>query len=783
MRKFAFGTISWQKQANQIIESALLARKHHPDDESFTLPTREDILRFLAETPGKVGKRDIAHHFGVGGGARVALKRLLKDLEDDGLLTRDRKAMHHAGQLAPTLVAEITGQTRDGDLIAAPVEWDEDRNGPLPRIILFFPRKSRRTDGPPPGVGDRALIKVERDRHEANAYHGRVIKLLSAKADRTIGLFREDKMRGGGRLVPVEKKGRGVELMIRPGDEGEAEDGDLIAVEVDRQDRYGLRSARVREVLGSMKSEKAASLIAIHQHGIPYVFSDAALAEASSAREATLEGREDWRALPLITIDPADAKDHDDAVYAEADSDPANAGGFILFVAIADVAAYVRPHTALDREALERGNSVYFPDRVVPMLPERISNDLCSLKPGVNRAALALRIVIDARGRKKSHDFHRVLMRSAAKLSYPQAQAAIDGKPDEVTGPLLEPVLKPLWAAYEALKIARGQRGPLDLDLPERKLILNPDGTLKDVIVPERLDAMRLIEEFMILANVCAAESLEKARVLLLYRVHDEPSLAKMEALRDFLEGISIDLPKQGAIKPELFNRILARVAGTENEHLTNEVVLRSQAQAEYAPENYGHFGLNLRKYAHFTSPIRRYSDLIVHRGLIRAFNLGADGLPETTLDQMREIGASISAAERRAMAAERDTIDRLIAFHLADRVGATFSGRIAGVTRSGVFVKLDGLGADGFVPAPTLGNDYYHFDERRHAMIGSRSGETFQLGDTVTVRLAEALPVAGALRFEIISEGRFSKPAGGKRRNGRQDRPEPKGRFHRKGR
>jgi len=783
VRKFAFGTISWQKQANQIIESALLARKHHPDDESFTLPTREDILRFLAETPGKVGKRDIAHHFGVGGGARVALKRLLKDLEDDGLLTRDRKAMHHAGQLAPTLVAEITGQTRDGDLIAAPVEWDEDRNGPLPRIILFFPRKSRRTDGPPPGVGDRALIKVERDRHEANAYHGRVIKLLSAKADRTIGLFREDKMRGGGRLVPVEKKGRGVELMIRPGDEGEAEDGDLIAVEVDRQDRYGLRSARVREVLGSMKSEKAASLIAIHQHGIPYVFSDAALAEAGAAREATLEGREDWRALPLITIDPADAKDHDDAVYAEADSDPANAGGFILFVAIADVAAYVRPHTALDREALERGNSVYFPDRVVPMLPERISNDLCSLKPGVNRAALALRIVIDARGRKKSHDFHRVLMRSAAKLSYPQAQAAIDGKPDEVTGPLLEPVLKPLWAAYEALKIARGQRGPLDLDLPERKLILNPDGTLKDVIVPERLDAMRLIEEFMILANVCAAESLEKARVLLLYRVHDEPSLAKMEALRDFLEGISIDLPKQGAIKPELFNRILARVAGTENEHLTNEVVLRSQAQAEYAPENYGHFGLNLRKYAHFTSPIRRYSDLIVHRGLIRAFSLGADGLPETTLDQMREIGASISAAERRAMAAERDTIDRLIAFHLADRVGATFSGRIAGVTRSGVFVKLDGLGADGFVPAPTLGNDYYHFDERRHAMIGSRSGETFQLGDTVTVRLAEALPVAGALRFEIISEGRFSKPAGGKRRNGRQDRPEPKGRFHRKGR
>ena len=352
-------------------------------------------------------------------------------------------------------------------------------------------------------------------------------------------------------------------------------------------------------------------------------------------------------------------------------------------------------------------------------------------------------------------------MRSAAKLSYPEAQAAIDGRPDDTSGPLVATVLKPLWAAYDALKIARNARGPLDLDLPERKLVLNPDGTLKDVMTPERLDAMRLIEEFMILANVCAAESLEKQKSLLLFRVHDEPSLEKMEALRDFLQSIGIDLPKAGALKPELFNRVLTRVRGTPNEHLTNEVVLRSQAQAEYAPENYGHFGLNLRKYAHFTSPIRRYADLIVHRALVRAFGLGKDGLPDMTLDQMREIGASISAAERRAMAAERDTIDRLIAYHLADRVGASFSGRISGVARAGVFVKLEGLGADGFVPAATLGKDYYHYDERRHSMVGSRTGETFQLGDLVKVKLAEAHPHAGALRFEIISEGRYTKPSG----------------------
>lgn len=758
-----------------------MARKQRPDD-TFTLPSREELLKFIATTPGKVGKREIVRHFGIGGGARVGLKRLLKDLEDDGLLTHDRKAIHHAGELASTTVAEVTGRDRDGELIATPLEWDEERMGAKPRITLFIPKKSRKGDIPPPGIGDRVLVKAERDREHANGYIGRVIKLLTARKDRTIGIFREDKTRGGGRLVPVDKKARGTELIIRPGDEEDAEDGDLVAVDVDRQDRYGLRSARVRERLGSLKSERAASLISIHQHNIPNVFSDQALAEAANAREPTLEGREDWRDIPLLTIDPADAKDHDDAVHAETDPSPENPGGFILHIAIADVAAYVRPFTALDNDAQERGNSVYFPDQVVPMLPERISNDLCSLKPGVARAALAMRVVIDARGRKKAASIHRVLMRSAAKLAYQQAQAAIDGKPDDATGPLLEPVLKPLWAAYAALKIARAQREPLDLDLPERKLILNPDGTLKDVILPERLDAHRLIEEMMILANVCAAEMLEKQRALLLYRVHDEPSLEKMNALREFLETIGIDLPKAGAVKPALFNRILARVKDTPNEHLANEIVLRSQAQAEYAPGNYGHFGLNLRKYAHFTSPIRRYADLIVHRALIRAFALGRDGLPDMTLDQMSEIGATISAAERRAMAAERDTVDRLIAFHLADRVGASFSGRVTGVTRAGAFVKLDGLGADGFVPAATLGADYYHHDERKHALVGSRTGETFQLGDPVKVRLAEALPIAGALRFEILSEGRYSKPSGGRPRPGGKSRPPMRGRP-RKGR
>jgi ribonuclease R len=481
--------------------------------------------------------------------------------------------------------------------------------------------------------------------------------------------------------------------------------------------------------------------------------------------------------LPLVTIDPADAKDHDDAVHAVPDPDPKNPGGHIITVAIADVGHYVRPASALDREALNRGNSVYFPDRVVPMLPERISNDLCSLRPSEDRPALAVRMVIGADGRKRSHTFHRVLMRSAAKLHYLQAQAAIDGRTDVETAGLLEPVLQPLYRAYACLRRAREARHPLDLDLPERKILLKPDGTVDRVVTPERLDAHRLIEEFMILANVAAAETLERGKLPLIYRVHDEPSLDKTEALRSFLETLHISLPKGGVLRAEQFNHVLRRVKDTDVESLVNEVVLRAQAQAEYSADNYGHFGLNLRRYAHFTSPIRRYADLMVHRALIRALKPGDDRRPERqTSSALSEIAARISAAERRAMKAERETTDRLIAHFLVDRIGATFEGRISGVTRAGLFVKLDGTGADGFIPARTIGDDYFQYEEAMHAMVGRRSGETHRLGDRVTVGLVEAVPVAGALRFELLSSGRRPQEAGA-RRPGRA-RPERRRSF-----
>jgi ribonuclease R len=726
------------------------------------LPSRAEVLAFIArehealgaKAPGKIGKREIARAFNIKGAGRIALKRMLKDLEAEGRIERRHKSLHKPGLLPAVVLADVTARGPDGDLFATPAEWNSSE-GPAPRILLMT--KARPKPGAPaPAVGDRALLRVE-PVHGAEtgepAYTGRVVKLLPRAKVQVLGIFRASP-NGGGRIVPVDKKSinRG-ELAVAAGDEGPARDGDLVAIELLRPGRLGLPAAKVRERLGTLDSERAISLIAIHTHRIPYVFRPEAIAEAERARPASLSSREDWRAVPFVTIDPEDAKDHDDAVHAEHDADPANPGGFILRIAIADVAAYVACGGALDKEARERGNSVYFPDRVVPMLPERISNDLCSLRPGEDRPALAARIVIAGDGHKLRHSFHRVMMRSAAKLSYRQAQALRDHGPGEAMEALHHSVIIPLYEGYEALKTARRKRGPLDLDLPERKILLDEKGAVKSVVTPPRLDSHRLVEEYMILANVAAAEKLEAKRQAFVYRVHDEPSLEKLNNLAEFLASINIKLAKGQVLRAAQFNGILSRVKDTENEHIVNEIVLRTQAQAEYSAENYGHFGLNLRRYAHFTSPIRRYADLIVHRALIHALQLGPDGAAYSGSGELAEIAAAISAAERRAMAAERETSERLIAAHLAGQIGAVFQGRISGASSAGLFVKLDETGADGFIPASMLGDDFFRHDPVRHALIGSRTGQIHQLGDIVSVRLMEAAPLAGALRFELMRE------------------------------
>jgi ribonuclease R len=606
--------------------------------------------------------------------------------------------------------------------------------------------------GPTPGIGDRVLAKIFPSKEKTGpAYTARPIKIIDRRKDASLGVFRA--MPGGaGRIMPIER--RGEELSVDPDATGDAKDGDLVQVEVTRTGRFGLPRAKVLSVIGSIASEKAISMIAIHDHGIPHIFPPEVLAEAEAAKPATMKDREDWRAMALITIDPADAKDHDDAVHAEPDPSPDNSGGYIVTVAIADVSHYVKSGSALDREARKRGNSVYFPDRVVPMLPERISNDLCSLKEGVDRPALAVRMTFSPQGQKLRHSFHRIMMKSLAKLSYTQAQAAIDGSTDDKTDTLLDGVLKPLWQAYEVAKRGRDKRQPLELDFPERKILLKEDGTIDRVVVPPRLDAHKLIEEFMIQANVCAAETLERRKQSLIYRIHDTPSLAKQETLREFLGTLDISLAR-GNLRANHFNSILAQAEGKAFQTMVSEMVLRSQSQAIYSPDNLGHFGLNLMRYAHFTSPIRRYADLIVHRALIASLGLGAGGITPEEEAALVDIAADISTSERRAMAAERDTVDRLVAHHLAGRIGETFHGRVSGVTKSGLFISLPTYGADGFIPISTLGADYFHYDEAHQALSGETTGLGYRLGDTVEVRLLEAQPLAGALRFEMLSEGR----------------------------
>jgi ribonuclease R len=736
------------------------------------LPSKQEVLDFLEQSTAQAGKREIARTFGVKGADRITLKALLRDMADEGLIAGSRRKLTRPGTLPPVTVVEIVSRDPDGEFIARPATWDAEHGEP-PRILMV---ESKRDTGPAAGIGDRVLARITQLGADADyPYQARTIKRLPRTSQHLLGVYRSLKD-GRGVIDPIDKK-QLKEWTVPRGSTGDAEDGELVRFEIARAARYGVPAARVTERLGNPEAQQAISLIAIHAHGIPDVFPHAVLAEADAAKEVELGGREDLRHIPLVTIDPSDARDHDDAVWAEPDPNPKNRGGWVVMVAIADVAHYVTPKSALNKEARKRGNSVYFPDRVVPMLPERISNDLCSLKEDVARPCLAVRMIFDKDGRKLSHRFLRGLMRSAASLSYEQAQAAIDGRTDETTHPLLDTVLRPLWGAYASLQLARTERGPLELDLPERKILLDDKGQVRSVVTPPRLDAHRLIEEFMIAANVAAAETLEAKRSPLIYRVHDAPSTEKLAMLGEFLATIGLKLPKAGTLKPAQFNRILADTRATPTAELVGEVVLRSQSQAEYSPSNFGHFGLNLRRYAHFTSPIRRYADLIVHRALIRALDFGAGGLTDEEIGELDEIASAISDTERRAMAAERDTADRLIAAYLADRIGATFHARVSGLVRTGLFVRLVETGADGFVPASGIGQEYFYHDEVRQALVGEDTGLAYQLGDPVEVRLVEAIPTAGALRFDMLSEGRHigikpGRPAS----KGARGRPQTKG-------
>jgi len=710
------------------------------------------VLDALASEPGAT-KRDLARLLKVKGGERIALKRILKELDQEGTVTGNRKKGYtRPGELPEVTVLEITGQDTDGELLGRPQRWESNEEPPK---IYILPGRDGDA-GPALGRGERVLARLEKI---VDGYEARVIKRLGASAHKVLGVAHLAST--GMRIAPIDRKSR-TEFSVDARDRGGAQNNELVLAEPIAGRASGLPRARIVERLGNLDEPKAVSLIAIHAHGIPTDFPKEALDEANGALPADPHGRTDLRKFALLTIDPEDARDHDDAVWAAADPDPENKGGHIAIVAIADVSHYVRPGSPLDREAYKRGNSVYFPDRVVPMLPERLSADLCSLMEGVDRPCLAVRMVFDSQGRKKRHEFLRAIMRSAASLTYRQAQEAFDGKPDPAIPQAARTALKAVWACYRSLVVARKQRDPLDLDLPERRIVIGSDGKVQSIAFRQRLESMRLIEEFMVLANVAAAEALEKARMPLVYRVHEHPSQEKIFSFADYLRTIDMSFAKGQVIKPGAFNRILATAKGGPHEQVMNDVVLRTQAQAVYSSDNVGHFGLNLQRYAHFTSPIRRYADLIVHRALIRALKLGAGGLSDKEMARLSEMAEHISMTERRAMAAERDSTDRYVAAFMQDRIGAVFEGRITGVTRFGLFLRLAETGADGLLPARALGFEYFRHDEKRHAMVGDRTGTSYKLGDIVRVKLVEAAPLTGGLRFELAEpqSGGARRPA-----------------------
>ena len=735
------------------------------------LPDRGELRRFIAGSAGRIGKREVSRAFGLGPEHRAALRDLLKELEREGVLANaGARRYREAGRLPESMVVQITGTDTGGDALARPVGWDG--GGPPPAIYMHPEPKGRAALAP----GQRVLARLKPIGN--GKYEGRTLRRLESQPGRVLGVFRpaapsdEPYRRGhvaeAGRVVPTDRRVK-AEWSVPLGETADAEPDEIVLAEPLPHNGYGLKPVRVIERLGRLGDARSVSLICLFTHDIPQVFPEAAIAEAEAATETGLAGRTDLRDLPLVTIDGEDARDFDDAVFAQADPD----GGWRLVVAIADVAHYVRTGSALDREARRRGNSVYFPDRVVPMLPEALSNGWCSLKPDQPRGCLFVEMRIGADGAKHAHRFGRGLMRSAARLTYDQLQAAADG---EIGLALPDGLLGSLYGAFRALLAARARRGTLDLDLPERKVVLGEDGTVDAITPRPRLDSHRLIEEFMVLANVAAAQELERLHQPCMYRVHAPPSPEKLDALRDLLSTLDIALKPAGEVRPADLDHVLQQVAGTEQAPLINEMVLRAQSQAEYSPDNQGHFGLALQQYAHFTSPIRRYADLLVHRALIAGLRLGEDGLGRDEAAGFVDAGEHITGTERRAALAEREAIDRYIAAHMAGKVGATFQARISGVTRFGLFVTLSETGASGLVPISSLSSsvadDFWMHDEAAQALIGQRTRQSFRLTQRIEVRLVEATPLTGGLLFSVSGdpESQPSSPAAGREPGRRQD-------------
>lgn len=707
--------------------------------------TKQTLFDFIKSQTKPQTKRELARAFNLRDHEKIPLKKLLKELVGENLIEHlpsktyialDPASKNDDG--APSVaILRVIEVTLDGDVFCEPAE---DEEGLPPRILL----EPGNHEHGAPGEGDRVLanIKYRKD----GAVTARIVRKLGAIRDKLV-LGRAVKAGAGWILQPVNRKEKDDYMLSVPSDQQDTlEHGSLVEAMVQESRNLKRPSAKLHAVIGHDDDPKAISLIALHEQGLRVEFPQNVIDETADMVVPPLGNRDDLRSIPLVTIDGEDARDFDDAVFAEKDGDD-----WHLIVAIADVSHYVRTGMSLDREAYKRGNSTYFPDRVLPMLPEKLSNDMCSLRPKEDRACLAVHMTIDAQGNLKKYKFVRGLMKSVARLTYDQVQNAIDGKTDATTETLVDAVIKPLYAAYKILDAARERRGALDLDMKERKVVVDAKGNMTGVMLRPRYDSHKLIEEFMILANVAAAMALEAKQAPCIYRIHDVPSNEKIDSARAFLEGFGLNLAKGQVVKPALFNNILNKVKGLEHSSLVSQIILRSQSQAVYSPDNVGHFGLALQKYAHFTSPIRRYADLVVHRSLIRAYNLGEGGLDDGESRRLHEVAEHISKTERTSMEAERSSVDRFTAAFLSTRKGEVFAGRISGVTRFGLFVTLLETGADGLVPIRSLPNDYYIHSEEQHALIGRRNGILFRLCAPVRVMVVEADRLTGSSVFELV--------------------------------
>ncbi|HIQ18851.1 MAG TPA: VacB/RNase II family 3'-5' exoribonuclease [Novosphingobium capsulatum] len=711
------------------------------------LPTRRQVLDFIAQSAEPAGKREIAKAFGLKGTEKIALKALLKDMAEEGLIDGNRTAFHAMGGVPRVTVLRVV-EIDEGHVLAIPDSWSPDDASPPPRLRVIELRGKPKERQAALRIGDRILARTEEAGGEGSGkWLAHPMKRLPQQSEQIMGVVEIDGA-GKGWLAPIDKRERHAAPIS---DLGGAEAGQLVLAEpAGRTPRSGMK---VTSVLGDPLAPRAFSLIAIHKHGIPCVFSSEALdaAQAAAALPLAESHREDLRHLPIVAIDPSDARDHDDAIWAQPDGQ----GGYRAVVAIADVSFYVRPGGQIDREARQRGNSVYFPDRVVPMLPEVLSADVCSLKSGADRAAMVCHLTIAPDGRIRDFRFTRALVRIAEVIAYEEAQARIDEGRAQAH-------LTDLWGAWRLLEKAREDRDPLALELPERRVVLDEKGRITHVALRERLDAHRVVEDFMIAANVAAAKALEAKVAPVVYRIHEPPSREKLLALKDYLATFGRKLALGQVITPSLFNRMLKDVSDEAEKALVMEAVLRSQTQAYYGPRNAGHFGLALGSYAHFTSPIRRYSDLLVHRALVDAYGLeqprpanhdipATSGLSDRDRSDLARVSDAISAAERRAMEAERETIDRYVAAWLSSRVGEVFDTRITGVQKFGLFATILGLGGDGLVPVSTLGAERFAYDEKAQRLVGELSGEEFAMGMILKLRLAEANPLTGALKFEPV--------------------------------